>query len=337
MFGLSAVEVHGPFTGHPPHFFAIDDGIPVFAEFLQLWVRAGGPARDVYEKAGFGELLVLLQVLQGISGEQPPHGLSEVVFECDIDAADGAMEVDAAKQIGSCFDKIDQRGHATGVDCQSAVCKEAVMDESGDVERASVVAGHVRVAEHEVHVVNGIDTAEQRPQAAEPVRVSFLFVGVAGWAANEPGDLSGVQFFERLQSSAGVASDAPDNIAQFVFNNVTADVFVSQSELFEVMIVEEVAEGAVSDIVEQAGDTNEAFDAGAGGHISAGFAEGVIPCVDCDGTEMHDSQNMLESHVLCRWEDPPGRLQLVNLPESLYPGMVDEFLFSGFGCGQSTA
>lgn len=161
MFGLSAVEVHGAFAGHAPHFFAVDDGFPVIAEFLQLGVRTGGPAGDVDEKAGFGELLILLQVLQRISGEQSPHGLGEVVFECDIDASDGAMEVDAAKQIGACFDEIDQCGHTASVDCESAVGEEAVVNESGDIEGTSVVAGHVCVAEYEVHVVNGIDTAEQ--------------------------------------------------------------------------------------------------------------------------------------------------------------------------------
>ena len=68
--------------------------------------------------------------------------------------------------------------------------------------------------------------------------------------------------FERLQATTGIASYPADDIAQFVFDDMAADVFVSQPELFEVVIVEEMSEGAVADIMQQTGDANETFDTG---------------------------------------------------------------------------
>lgn len=59
--------------------------------------------------------------------------------------------------------------------------------------------------------------------------------------------------------------------------------------------------------------------------------------MDGNRTQVHDAQYVLETHMFCGGEDPPGGLQLVDLPESLHPGVIDEFLFGGFGSGQSTA
>lgn len=39
---------------------------------------------------------------------------------------------------------------------------------------------------------------------------------------------------------------------------------------------------------------------------------------------------MLETRVFCSWVDPPGGLQLMNLPHPLDPGMVDYVPFRNF-------
>lgn len=102
-FGLAAVEVHGAFAGHAPHFLAVEDGLPVESQFAQCGVGAGGPAGDVDEEGCFGESLVGSEVIERIAGEESLHGLCEMIFECDVDAANGAVEVDGAEQIGAGF------------------------------------------------------------------------------------------------------------------------------------------------------------------------------------------------------------------------------------------
>lgn len=44
---------------------------------------------------------------------------------------------------------------------------------------------------------------------------------------------------------------------------------------------------------------------------------------------MHGTHHMLKSHVLRRRKNPPGCLQLMNMPEPLDPRMINDILL---GC-----
>jgi hypothetical protein len=85
-------------------------------------------------------------VIERIAGEESLHGLCEMIFECDVDAANGAVEVDGAEQIGAGFDEVDERWQSAGVNGEPVFGEEAVVNESGDVEGFGVVARHVGVA-----------------------------------------------------------------------------------------------------------------------------------------------------------------------------------------------
>lgn len=45
---------------------------------------------------------------------------------------------------------------------------------------------------------------------------------------------------------------------------------------------------------------------------------------------MHDTQYVLEPHVLCGWEHKPRGLQLVDLSKALHPRMIDDVLLGDF-------
>ena len=45
---------------------------------------------------------------------------------------------------------------------------------------------------------------------------------------------------------------------------------------------------------------------------------------------MHDAQHVLETGVFRRGKDPPCGLQLVDLPQPLYPRMIDDLAFRHF-------
>jgi hypothetical protein len=45
---------------------------------------------------------------------------------------------------------------------------------------------------------------------------------------------------------------------------------------------------------------------------------------------MHGPEDMLKPHMLCRRENPPGGLELMDVPEPLDPGVVYDFLFRYF-------
>ena len=50
---------------------------------------------------------------------------------------------------------------------------------------------------------------------------------------------------------------------------------------------------------------------------------------------MHDAQHVLEAGMLGGGIDPPGGLQLMDLPQPLDPGMVDDLAFRDFALGQA--
>ena len=57
--------------------------------------------------------------------------------------------------------------------------------------------------------------------------------------------------------------------------------------------------------------------------------------LDDPRSEVHDSEDMLKPHVLGRREDPPGGLELMDLPHPLDPRMVDQLLFGDLPLRQS--
>ena len=52
---------------------------------------------------------------------------------------------------------------------------------------------------------------------------------------------------------------------------------------------------------------------------------------------MHRPEDVLESRMLGRRKDPPGGLQLMNLPHPLDPRMIDDFLLGDFARGKARA
>ena len=57
------------------------------------------------------------------------------------------------------------------------------------------------------------------------------------------------------------------------------------------------------------------------------LAQAVVECRDSPTGQMHRAQNMLKSRVLGGRKDPPGGLQLVDVPQPLDPRMVDHLTF----------
>ena len=97
------------------------------------------------------------------------------------------MEIDGSKQLGPHRHETHQRIHAAVVDRQPLRTEEAVVQQTIQIKRLLAVPGHVGVAEHEVHVVDRVDAAQQTPQQYQPARL-FLLIALAR-PRDQPGDL----------------------------------------------------------------------------------------------------------------------------------------------------
>ena len=164
--------------------------------------------------------------------------------------------------------------------------------------------------------------------------MTLFLVRLAGGAANEPRDLTGIEFLQRAELAVGIAANSAKQVPQLLLNDNRADVLVRDAELFEVLVVKEVPERPVSHVVQQRRQPDEAFDIRSRRHVRARRRQRFVPAFDGDRRQVHRAQDMLEPHVLGRREDPPRGLQLVDVPQPLHPRMIDQRLFGHFARGQ---
>ena len=145
------------------------------------------------------------------------------------------------------------------MDGQALWSEEAVVQQPRQVERAGVVTGHVRVAQHEIHVVDGVDPAEERPQLAQPVGSPLELLSNPR-TPDQPGHLPRIQFLQRLQLPVGIPPHSTNQLAQLLLDDLCTQVLVSEFEVGQEMVVEEVPEGTVADIVQQRRQPHQALD-----------------------------------------------------------------------------
>ena len=94
----------------------------------------------------------------------------------------------------------------------------------------------------------------------------------------------------------------------------------------EVVLVEEMAEGAVADVVQQARQPHRLLHRPGAGDVPMYLAQRRIEVTGPFPGQVHRPQRVLEARVLGGREHPPRRLQLVDASQALEPGVVDQLL-----------
>lgn len=321
------MKIDGPLTGHLPSGLPGKNGVPFVPQLAEFGIVGPGPPLHIDEERGFREVKIIVQMIDRVPLKQMLHRLREDFFDGDIQRPDGPMEVDHPEQIRTSLDEVNQGGEPTQVHGEPLFREEAVVNQSGDIKGLRIEPCHVGVTQDEVHIVNGIDAAEERSQLLEPARVS-RFRGLR--SPDQPRNLAGVELFQRLQLSVRITANSPNEVPENPFNNDSADVFVGHSELVEVVVIKEVPEWSVSHIVQEGSDASGAFDVRLGRAIGADLFQRVVPLVDDAGGQMHRPENVLKPSVFGTRKDPPCGLQLMNMPHPLHPGMINQLLFRDF-------
>ncbi len=272
-------------------------------------------------------------MLLRIAGEEISLAVGEQVGQRQVDRPHRAMEIDRAEQLCPHADEADQGRKAAAVDRQPALAEKAVVQEPLQIEGPRAVAGHVGVAEDEVHVVDRVEAAEQAAQELQPWRLAVS--GGCRRAGNQIGNLRRIELFARRQSAEGIASHAADAVPQLLLDDRAAQHFVVQAVRGEVVLVEEVSERSMPHVVQEGRQSQQRLDVAAAGNFGANFREALVQVGRRAAGQVHDSQHVLKPRVLGCGEYEPCRLKLMNLSQPLQPGTVDQLLFGHFARRQS--
>src|SRR5207253_11338928 len=104
-----------------------------------------------------------------------------------------------------------------------------------------------------VEIVVGEDAAGPRLEAPSPVGFARIFPAIL---LDGKGNVLGTEFFPGGERPAGATPQLSNDFAEMLLNNRLSEIFVGEIVTVEKVVVEKMAEGAMSDIVEQSGNTH---------------------------------------------------------------------------------
>ena len=235
------------------------------------------------------------------------------------------MKIDRAEQLGADADEAHQSVDSAAMDRKPGVAEKTVAQQAVQVEGPRVVARRVGVAQDEVHVVDRVDAAEQAAQKPQPAWA--IARSIVARPSDQKRDLRRIERFAVGQPAVGVPPHAADQVPQFVPHDVAAERLVRMAKGRQIMLVEKMSERPMADVVQQSGQPDERLDVSSARRVRAGLQQTFVQRRRGAAGQVHHAQHVLEPRVLGGRKHPPGGLQLVNLPKSLHPRVVDDLPF----------
>src|SRR4029453_15705997 len=108
--------------------------------------------------------------------------------------------------------------------------------------------------------------------------------------------------------AGGAAPEAADQLAQLLLDDLLAHDLVREVPVGEEVVVEEVPEGAMADVVEQARHPEQLLEERRRGGVRELRAQRRIELLGEAAGQGHGAQRVLEAAVLGGGEDPAGGL-----------------------------
>ena len=142
---------------------------------------------------------------------------------------------------------------------QALPIQERVVEKALQVNRTHFDAAHVRVARHVVEVIGRIHAVEDRLEGRHPRRggraLELRF-------SDQLGDPARFDPLARGKGAGGTRIEGRNRRSQFPFDQGAADHLVVDVKAIQIILVEEMSEGAVADVVQQSGNPQRLLDAG---------------------------------------------------------------------------
>src|SRR5205814_8987921 len=260
-------------------------------------------------------------------GQDSLDRLPEDLPHVQIDAAYGPVVIDVVVVVEAGVEEEQQGLSAVLMKQQPLPIEKRVVEESLQVDRTHFDAAHVCITRHVVEVVRRVHTVEDRLERLHPGWDGDAGKLGLGDQLRDPVRLDPLARGER---TGGTRVEGRDRRSQLPLDQGAADDLVIDGEAIEVILVEEMPEGAVPDVVQQPGDPQRLLDAGSRWNIRIQGRQVGVELPGPFSTEVHRTQRVLEAGMLAAREDPPGGLQLMDAAKSLQPGMVEQVLFCGY-------
>lgn len=143
-------------------------------------------------------------------------------------------------------------------------------------------------------------------------------------------DVIRIEFLAAIERPRRATSNLFDERSEMLPDDDLSELFMRKAEAVQLVVVEEMAERAMSDVVDERGDAQEFFDEGGRGKVGHGVAQKGIQVSRESSGHMHGAQRMHEPRMLRRWIHPAGALELINVTQPLNPGRINQVFFSSF-------
>ena len=306
---------------HAPLALPVQDLAPLRPEGSPLGILGMRPAADFLEERPLGEVEVAVEVQVEIPREDDPHRRLEDLLQVEVDGARRPVVVDVRVHVIARVEEHDEGLRPSPVEGEPLGRDEAVVEDALEIG-VDGDAAHVRVPEDVVEVVGGVDAREDGLEDGEPPGVAGRGLRVA--LAHEVADPARVERFPVREGRARAAPEPPDHVPERFPDDALPHQLVAQVVVGEEVVVEEVAEGPVTHVVQEAGHAQELLDERRGRSVREDGAERGPELLGEASGHVHRAERMRKPAVLGGREDPARGLELGDAPEALDPRGVDQ-------------
>jgi hypothetical protein len=250
------------------------------------------------------------------------HCLFEDLLELKINGTGGAVIIDVGIKIKASIEKHGQGIDSSLVEEQSFLVEGGVVEESPPIHGTDGNTGHIGVAQNVIDIIESKNASEELLEQEEPLRMFSIFF--LEWSLDEERYVLRVDGFPLFEATVRTLPNSLHDGRNFFPDDVLADLLMVRFESRKILFVEEMAEGTVPDVMEEASEPEEFFnvewrrklipkDAGQRG----------IELFRKDTRYMHRPERVLKTGMFCRGKNPTGTLKLEDTPKSLDPGSIN--------------
>jgi hypothetical protein len=169
----------------------------------------------------------------------------------EVDGPGGAVIIDVRIKIESGIEKHGQRIQSPFIQNQSLPPKGGVVEEAPPIHWADGDAGHISIPQNVINIIEGEDPSKELLKEGQPSWMFSLLLLLRPF--DQKGHLLRVKGLPFFEWTVGTSSDSFQQRRHFFPYDLLTDLFMIGLESREILLIKEMAEGAMASIVEKPG------------------------------------------------------------------------------------